>query len=210
MLTDVIAILSNLLTGRDASTSPASAARAAADRVALQRMAAGDRDAVGDLYDRHARALYSLAFRILGDQHDAEEVVQDVFAQAWRSAARFDPERGAVIAWLLMMTRSRAIDRVRARRGDAQRVGDDDRLALVPDASLAPDLTLLTHERLTRVRTALAELPLVQRMAIELAFYEGLSHGEVAERLEQPLGTVKTRIRLGLLKLRDALAGGTA
>lgn len=209
MFTEFLALLTNVLTG--AERFPSSAAPpATADVSAVRRMASGDRDAVGDLYDRHARAVYSLALRVLRDEQDAEEVVQEVFAQAWRSAGRFDPTRGAVVAWLLMMTRSRAIDRLRTRRGVGQRVGDDDTLALMPASGVTPDASLLDAERVGRVRAALSELPVLQRMAIEMAFYEGLSHHEVAERLEQPLGTVKTRIRLGLMKLRDALAGGTA
>lgn len=209
MVTQILSLLANVLAGPGTSP-PLSSAMASDDVAAVRSMAAGDRDAVASLYDRHARAVFSLALRIVRDQQDAEEVVQEVFAQAWRSAGRFDTGRGAVVAWLLMMTRSRAIDRVRARRGDGKRVGDDDFLAQMPDVGMAPDLSVLTSERVSHVRAALAALPLMQRMAIEMAFYEGLSHHEVAERLEQPLGTVKTRIRLGLLKLREALAGGTA
>lgn len=207
MLTQILSLLANVLAGPGSSAPPASAV-AADDVAAVRSMAAGDRDAVASLYDRHARAVFSLALRIVRDQQDAEEVVQEVFAQAWRSAGRFDAGRGAVVAWLLMMTRSRAIDRVRARRVDGTRVGDDDFLAQLPAIGVAPDASVLTNERVSHVRAALTALPLMQRMAIEMAFYEGLTHHEVAERLEQPLGTVKTRIRLGLLKLREALAGG--
>ncbi len=206
MVSVFLTFLANVLTGP--GTSPSASAVSPADSDAVGRMASGDRDAVAELYDRHARAVFSLALRILKDQRDAEEIVQEVFAQAWRTAQRYDPSRGAVAAWLLMMARSRAIDRLRAVRGEGMRVGDDSLLAMMPDASAAPDLTAMTRERVDRVRLAMTALPLLQRMAIELAFYEGLSHHEVAERLEQPLGTIKTRIRLGLLKLRDALAGG--
>ncbi|MFN8058426.1 MAG: sigma-70 family RNA polymerase sigma factor [Vicinamibacterales bacterium] len=177
------------------------------DLVIIGRMAAGERDAVAELYDRHARAVYSLTFRVLRDQSDAEDVVQEVFAQAWRSASRYDRTRGVVVAWLLMIAKSRAIDRLRARRGIAERANDDV-LARVPDPSAAPESLAVTRDETSRLRHALGALPLLQRTAIELAFFEGLSHSEVAERLEQPLGTVKTRIRLGLLKLREAMAGG--
>ena len=181
------------------------------DAEAMRRMGAGDAGALAELYDRHGRAMFSLAFRILRDQGDAEEVLQDVFAQAWRQAARYDTTRGVVVAWLLMMTRSRAIDRLRARRG--RPTLQDEHPAVLRDLSdeAAPaDLTLLTAEQVARVRAALEELPAAQRTAIELAFYEGLTHTEVAEQLEQPLGTVKTRIRMGLLRLRAALGGGAA
>ncbi|HTV01319.1 MAG TPA: sigma-70 family RNA polymerase sigma factor [Luteitalea sp.] len=180
-----------------------------ADAEAMRRMAEGDATGLAELYDRHGRALFSLAFRILRDQGDAEEVVQDVFAQAWRQAARYDTSRGVVVAWLLMMTRSRAIDRVRLRRGrPGLREDHPDVLRDLSDEGDGIDLALLTQEQVVRVRAALDELPATQRLAIELAFYEGLTHSEVAERLEQPLGTVKTRIRLGLLRLRAAFGGG--
>jgi RNA polymerase sigma-70 factor, ECF subfamily len=181
----------------------------AADIDAIRRAAGGDADALAALYDRHSRIIYSLAFRIIGDASDAEEVVQDVFAQVWRQASRYDTSRGAVIAWMLMMTRSRAIDRIRTRRGLPPVAPDSWKgLAEMVDPAQGPELTTLTADQIGRVRDALNALPLVQRLAIQLAFYEGLTHVEIAERLEEPLGTVKTRIRLGLLKLRDAVTEG--
>ncbi len=182
-----------------------------ADASALRRMGDGDGSGLAELYDRHGRALFSLAFRILRDQTDAEEVVQDVFVQAWRQAARYDTGRGPVVAWLLMLTRSRAIDRLRQRRG-LPPMRDDDVSALrdVADAGTPVDWQLLSAEQVQALRAALDELPVAQRTAIELAFYEGLTHAEVAERLEQPLGTVKTRIRLGLLRLRAAIGEALA
>jgi RNA polymerase sigma-70 factor (ECF subfamily) len=176
-----------------------------ADADAMRRMADGDATALGELYDRHARVLFSLAVRILRDHRDAEEIVQDVFAQAWRQAARYDTLRGVVVAWLLMMTRSRAIDRLRARRGQPPLHVDAAAMRDVADAGEPVDLALLTADQIAQVRTALEALPEAQRTAIELAFHEGLTHAEVAERLAQPLGTIKTRIRLGLLRLRAAL-----
>src|SRR5262249_23546914 len=177
----------------------------AADRAALERMARGDGAALAELYDRHARPIYSLALRVLQDAADAEDIVQEVFAQAWRQAARYDAARGHVAAWLLTLARSRAIDRLRARQARPDRGGDA--IADPPDRESTADLQLLSGERAARGRAALGELPLRQRVAIELAYYEGLTHAEIAARLEQPLGTVKTRIRLALLKLRDALTG---
>lgn len=181
-------------------------AEAAADLEAIRRVAGGDADALAFLYDRHSRIVYSLAFRIVGDPPEAEEVVQDVFAQAWRQAERYDTTRGAVVAWLLMITRSRAIDRIRSRRGLPALAADGARgLQEMEDPADGPELMTLSADQVRRLRTALDTLPLPQRMTIELAFYEGLTHVEIAERLGEPLGTVKTRIRLGLLKLRDAI-----
>ncbi len=138
-------------------------------------------------------------------------MLQEVFVQAFRQAGRYDASRGVVAAWLLMMARSRAIDRLRARRSRVEgRTGEVQVLNDVPDAQPNVASALLDEERTRLVREALAELPLLQRIAIELAYYEGLSHTEIAERLEQPLGTVKTRIRLGLLKLRGVLTEGLA
>ena len=180
----------------------------AEDQQALQRAASGDSGGLAALYDRHGRAVYSLALRILGDDGDAEEVTQDVFAQAWRRAGQYDESRGTVAAWLLVMARTRAIDRFRARRVRPEgRLQDDDGLTLQQLPATNPDVAseMMAAERGQRVRRALDGLPFLQRVAIELAYFEGLSQREIAERLEQPLGTVKTRMRLGLLKLRDAL-----
>ena len=179
----------------------------AADQAALARMAQGDGDAVAELYDRHARPIYSLALRILGDVTDAEDVVQEVFSQAWRQASRYNASRGAVAAWLLTLARSRAIDRLRAKRARPAGVTDERMADQLVDASPAVDSMVLSSEQVSRVRAALDELPLLQRAALELAYFEGLTHAEIADRLEQPLGTVKTRIRLAMLKLRDVLTG---
>jgi RNA polymerase sigma-70 factor (ECF subfamily) len=178
----------------------------AADRAALERIARGDHDGLAALYDRHAKPVYSLALRILQDQGEAEDIVQDVFSQAWRQAAQYDASRGAVAAWLFTLARSRAIDRLRARRSRPERAAGDRDAANVVDPRLSADLQVLSAEQIGHVRAALDALPTLQRVAIELAFYEGLTHIEIAERLEQPLGTVKTRIRLALGKLRDLLA----
>ena len=177
-----------------------------ADHSAVARMAAGDQTALGEFYDRHGRAVYSLAFRILRDQRDAEEVVQDVFAQAWRESARYNTRRGSVMAWLMTLTRSRAVDRLRGRRSRPESAPGADPRAEITDAAALADEQLAWSVRADLVRAALDALPVLQRVAIELAFYEGLTHAEIAARLEEPLGTVKTRIRQGLLKLRERLA----
>jgi RNA polymerase sigma-70 factor, ECF subfamily len=185
--------------------------RGADDRVgdvaALTRMAQGDGDALAELYDRHARPVYSLALRILRDVRDAEDVVQEVFAQAWRQASRYSASRGVVAAWLLTLARSRAIDRLRARRARPEGLSDERAATHLIDARPPIDWQLLSAEQAARVRAALDDLPVLQRVAIELAYFEGLTHVEIADRLEQPLGTVKTRIRLALGKLREVLAG---
>ena len=171
--------------------------------------ARGNGAALAALYDRHARAVYSLALRVVTDEADAEEVVQEVFDQAWRQASRYEPARGTVVAWLLNMARTRAIDRLRARRARPDRAGLESERAwsALPARSADPLDAIDTARDAARVRQALQRLPLLQRVAIELAYFEGLTQTEIAARLEEPLGTVKTRIRVALLKLRDALSG---
>jgi RNA polymerase sigma-70 factor, ECF subfamily len=182
------------------------------DAVCVARVASGDSAALSSLYDAHSRAVYSLALRVVGDQADAEDVLQEVFTQAWRQASRFDVSRGSVAAWLLTMARTRAIDRLRARRArpdTASPIGDEALLGLSAPV-VDPGEMLAAARDGERLRQALQELPFMQRIAIELAYFEGLTQSEIAERLEQPLGTVKTRIRVGLLKLRDSLSRGTS
>ena len=170
----------------------------------VARMALGDASALGELYDAHARSIYTLALRIVGDPSDAEDIVQEVFTQAWRQASRYDSARATVIGWLLMMTRSRSLDRLRARQARPDRTI----AAPLPDlASTAPgqEADALTSEDVERVRAALGRLGDAWRTPIELAYYEGLSQSAIAERLGQPLGTVKTRMRMALAQLREWL-----
>jgi RNA polymerase sigma-70 factor (ECF subfamily) len=182
----------------------------AADEEALARMARGDHAGLEDLYDRHARLIYSLALRILRDQADAEDIVQEVFSQSWRQASRYSRTRGTVVAWLLTMTRSRAIDRLRGRRTEPASAADDLTGIDRPDPAVLQDDQLFGAGRAAEVRGALDALPLLQRIVIDLAFFEGLTHVEIAKRLELPLGTVKTRIRQGLLSLRHRLEGAAS
>jgi len=174
-----------------------------ADRALIARIEGRDADALADLYDRYSARLMGLAQRILGDTGEAEEVLQELFLWVWRSAASFDAARGSVIAWLLMATRSRSIDRVRSRR-PAARAGLR-AVETVPDAAGPQDVEADSAgkewERLCR--SAISELPDDQRRALELAYFEGLTHQEISEKTGTPLGTVKTRVRLGLMKLRD-------
>lgn len=178
------------------------------DEDAVRRMAQRDPDGLADLYDRYSRAVYSFALHIVGEQSDAEDVVQDVFTQAWSQAPRYQSSRGAVPAWLLMITRSRAIDRLRSRRARPDSpVTDVVQLDRLPDPSALQDERVFTRDEIARVRSAMLRLPFLQRAVIEMAYLEGLSQREIAERLETPVGTIKTRARLALVKLREALAG---
>jgi len=162
----------------------------------LQRLAAGERDALGELFDLHAGLVHGLALRVLRDPAEAEDVVQEVFVQVWRQADRFDPSRGRPEAWLCTIARTRALDRLRRR---SSRREDPAEAAPGLVATPAPALGIA-------VRDALATLPFEQRQPLELAYYEGLSQTEISERLGAPLGTIKTRMRTGLLRLRERLA----
>ena len=180
------------------------------DASLIDAMRRGDERAVGLLYDRHASMVMGLALSIVRDRTDAETVVLDTFTQVWRDAARYDVARGSVASWLLVLGRSRALDLLRSagRRARLTPVSVDDAPAaalVAEDAPSDPAQAVEAHERQRHVAAALGELPQAQRQAIELAFFEGLSHSEVAERLGEPLGTVKTRIRLGMTKLRQLL-----
>lgn len=176
-----------------------------ADRSLVTRIVRGDGASLAELYDAHGTAVYSLALRILKTPNDAEEVVQEVFAQAWRQAGRYDPARATVAGWLLMMTRARALDALRARvaRPDAHRPVE------LPELPAAPsqEAEMITEEAVARVKHALGALDDPFRVPLELAYYDGLSQSEIAARLQQPLGTVKTRMRTALSRLRVALAG---
>jgi RNA polymerase sigma-70 factor (ECF subfamily) len=181
------------------------------DLELVAAMARGDERAASRLYDRHSAVMYGLALRMVGESADAEEVVLEAFAQAWRDAVRYDTSRGSVVGWLTTIARTRALDLIRAR-GRRSKMTDTaanqlDAPAAMGEGFRSADALVDDAERATAVASALNGLPDAQRRAIELAFFEGLTHPEVAERLREPLGTVKTRIRLGMQKLRDLLAG---
>lgn len=173
-------------------------------RTWILEMAAGNQAAMGRLYDATSGLVHGLVLRILRDHASAEEVTLDVYAQAWRRAGTYDPERGRPTTWLLTMARSRAIDRLRGTQRERARESLDDHPGLV-DPAEDPSAVSEADERSRRIRAALALLPAEQREAIDLAFFAGLTHIEVAERIGAPLGTVKTRIRTGMIRLRDVL-----
>jgi RNA polymerase sigma-70 factor, ECF subfamily len=175
------------------------------DLAAVARAARGDATGLEALYDRHSTAIYSLALRIVRDTAEAEDVTQEVFAQAWTQAARHDGSRGTVAAWLLMMTRSRALDRLRRRRAALKSGPADDALAAIPDSSPSVEIMSAANEQARTARAALARLPEAERAALELAYYEGLTHVEIAARTATPLGTVKTRIRTALRRVRETM-----
>ncbi|NER80198.1 MAG: sigma-70 family RNA polymerase sigma factor [Leptolyngbya sp. SIO1D8] len=174
----------------------------------LCQIAERNQAALGHLYDRYARVMYSLAFKMLNSVEEAEEVVLDVFSQVWRDAHRYDAKRSRVDSWLFLMTRSRALDRLRKRQRQSKVV----EVATVKARSTpvsredTPEEALLVVERREQVVAALAQIPKEQRLVIELAYFQGLSQSEIVQRTHLKLGTVKTRIRLGLSKLKELLA----
>ncbi len=178
------------------------------DEVLIRLMAQGRTEALSALYDRHARLVFSLALHVVGDQATAEEIVQDVFYRAWQNAATYRPEQAKVTTWMTSITRYRAIDVLRQRGARPQQV-DVSWAEAAPDglatASEEPEEAAALAIEQQRVRAAVATLPADQQEALALAFFQGLSHAEIAERLHQPLGTVKTRIRLAMHKLRELL-----
>jgi len=182
-----------------------------ADREMLLRVLNGDQAAFSALYDRLSGPLYSLALKMLGDASDAQDALQEVFLQIWSRAKTYDPEKSSVFSWAVLLTRSRAIDRLRARDRRLRVVGgstaDETRLAEATNASTVESAadTVDKNDEAALVRSLLNNLPSEQRQAIDLAFFGHLTHHEIAARLRQPLGTIKARIRRGLLKLREQI-----
>lgn len=170
----------------------------------MERVARGDRAALLALYDRVGPTMLAVAARVTGERAVAEEVVQEVLLAVWREAATFERARGSATAWLLTLSRNRAIDVVRARR---RRGAHEERLAAErPEATPTPEAACVDTERSLAVQHALSRLKPEQRVALELSYYSGLSHSEIAAQLEIPLGTIKTRIASAARALRDELA----
>jgi RNA polymerase sigma-70 factor (ECF subfamily) len=173
----------------------------------ISRIARQEQAALSQLYDRYARVLYALAFKILGTAEEAEEIVLDVFHQVWRTASSYNVTRGRVDTWLFVLTRSRALDRLRANGRKERSVNAivDATQIQVRSPILTPEEDALICERRDIVLAALQQLPEEQRQVLELAYFHGMSHAEIASETGRSLGTVKTRIRLGLSKLRQLL-----
>jgi RNA polymerase sigma-70 factor (ECF subfamily) len=174
------------------------------DVEVVRAIAAGDRTALADLYDRHSGMLLGLALRIVRDRREAEDLLHDVFLEIWKSAKSYDPDRGRVRTWLAIRMRSRALDQQKSARV-SRNAGDDsvlERVAADSDLAESPDRG--------RVRSALVALSSEQRQVLELSYYEGLSCSEIADRIGVPIGTVKSRVAAGLGKLRASLGEGSA
>lgn len=161
-------------------------------------MKSGDQGALAELYDRYSSVVYAVALRILGDAGAAEDVLQEVFLQLWRNPAAFDAARGSLGAWLAVISRNRAIDFLRRRRPETDI--EDVVLSVAPDLAGDADRSRAAE----KVRGVLGAMPSLQRSALEMAYFEGLSHSEIASKTGEPLGTIKTRIRAGLMTLRKA------
>ena len=173
------------------------------DGTVLDAVRRGEARALEDLYRRHGPRLYALLLRMLRETADAEEVLQETLVDAWKRAGEYAPSRGSVEAWLITIARSRAIDRIRHRGARLRLVRQAEQLAPAePPPADPPDV----HAQ-TRLRRALGTLPPEQRRALELAYWEGLSQSEISEHTGDPLGTVKTRVRLGLQRLAELLTG---
>ena len=169
------------------------------------QVAQEDESALAQLYDASSPLVYGLALRILGDAGAAEEVTLDVYLQVWKQANRFDPVRGRVSTWLMTMARSRAIDKLRGKAQELSQAETLDAVAETPSENPDPEQSTAVAQQQARVRKALNTLSEEQRHAIELAFFSGFSQNEIAMKLNEPLGTIKTRIRNGMLKLRELL-----
>lgn len=182
------------------------------DAALMERILDRDSRALELLYDRYARPVYSLVLRIAQQPASAEEIVQDVFLQIWRNAKRYQSTRGPLGPWLFTVARNRALDFLRLKREKQRRREDPDDFSISPAAVATPDPegALDQARRGEQVRTQMASLPGPQRRAIELAFFEGMTHSEISAAMGQPLGTVKSWIRGGLLRLREVLGEGSA
>jgi len=186
--------------GRDAELSNPERQGIAPDLAIVMALKTGDQGAVAELYDRYSSVVYAVALRVLGDTGAAEDVLQEVFLQLWRNPNAFDAARGSLGAWLSVISRNRAIDSLRKRRPETDL--EDVVLSVAPDLASEADRVRAAE----RVRGVLGMMPGAQRTALEMAYFEGMSHSEIASKTGEPLGTIKTRIRAGLMALRKAFA----
>lgn len=171
----------------------------------IRKVAEGDQSALTALYDSTSRPVFGLILRVVTDRSIAEEVLLDVYTQVWRQASTYDAKRGAPLAWLMTIARTRGIDRLRSGKHEQQHKESLEALGEVTASTASPEVDTVNSERRELVCSAIETLSAEQREVIELAYYSGLSHSEIALKLGQPLGTVKTRMRLGMMKLRDLL-----
>ena len=174
--------------------------------ILIRKVADGDQYALAEIYDSTSNLVFGLVLRMLDDRAAAEEVLLDVYKQVWRQAALYDDKRGSPLAWLVTIARSRALDRLRSFKRESQLKQTFATEARLHPSPTNPEQASVISEQQAMVRTALGALPPEQREVIELAYYSGLSQSEIAAKLDQPLGTVKTRTRLGLMKLRELLS----
>lgn len=180
-----------------------------ADAHLADRIRSGDRDALGDLYDKYSSSALAVALRVVGGRDEAEDVVHDAFVAVWRKIDRFDAERGTLRAWLMTVVRNRAIDRVRGRRS-AMDLDDADARSLLRTGPNPTWEQALLRASAAEIHAAMGSLPDVQRRAVELAYFEGHTYRQVAELTGVPAGTANSRLRLALDKLRGTLAGSSA
>ena len=199
-------VLPNLLrqaartsTEKAAGLSTATQQSGGNDGALIASIRAGNQEAMAELYDRYSSIVYAVAMRVVGDTAAAEDVLQDVFMQLWRNPGAFDASRGSLAPWLAVIARNRAVDALRKRRpqDDIENVT----LSVEPDLAAEADRSRIAG----KVRNVLSQMPVPQRNALEMAYFEGYSHSEIAEKTGEPLGTIKTRIRAGLMLLRKAV-----
>jgi RNA polymerase sigma-70 factor (ECF subfamily) len=179
------------------------------DAALIERIRGGERAAFVGFYDRYSPLLFSVAARVLGDRKEAEDVLQEIMLVIWNKSGHYDPQLGTLSSWAVTLTRNKALDRLRARTRRLRLIEEAAILAEDSDATSYPSANEIVHgrERAELLHDAMKDLPPDQRMAIELAFFTGLSQSDIATRLQQPLGTIKARIRRGMLRLREQLGG---
>lgn len=181
-------------------SAESNAATVAADWSLLERVVRKDESALSELYDRYSGLVYSEARRILRDEGAAEEILQDLFYQVWQTASRFDPQRGSLAGWLVVVARNRAISKLRRKSGKGEELSEN-AVDLRVDLETSSSQNLLVE----KVRRVLSGMPEGQRAAVEYAYFEGMSHSEIAEKTGEPLGTIKTRIRSAMETLKKVL-----